>query len=39
VVGLGAGEPGALEVFDRSWIDDHDFDPWRALQGEARRRL
>ena len=35
-VGLGAGEPGALEVFDRPRIDDHDFDPRGALQGERQ---
>ena len=33
-VGLGAGQPGALKVFDRSWIDDHDLHPLGPLQGE-----
>jgi hypothetical protein len=34
-VGLGAGQPGAWEVFDRAWIDDHDFDPLGPVQGEC----
>jgi hypothetical protein len=31
-IGLGAGQSGTLEVFDRPWIDDHDFHPRGSLQ-------
>lgn len=33
-IGLGAGQAGTLEVFDRPRIDDHDFDAFGPLQGE-----
>ena len=35
-VGLGAGQPGALEVFDRPRIDDHDFHALGPVQGERQ---
>jgi hypothetical protein len=35
-IGLGAGEPGALEVLDGSRVHDHDLAPCRALQGERQ---
>jgi hypothetical protein len=35
-IGLGAGEPGALEVFDCPWIDDHHFHPRGFLQGQSQ---
>ena len=35
-IGLGPGQPGTLEIFDRPWIDDHDFDSRRALQRERQ---
>lgn len=36
LVGLGAGQPGTLEVFDRPWIDDHHFDALGPLEGERQ---
>jgi hypothetical protein len=36
LVGLGAGQPGALEVFDRARIDDHHCDVPGAVQGEGQ---
>ncbi len=35
-IGLGAGQSGALEVFARPWIDDHDGDAFGPLQGEGQ---
>jgi hypothetical protein len=35
-IGLGAGEPGALEVFNGPRIDDHDLDPRGALQSQRQ---
>ena len=35
-IGLGSGQPGALEVFDRPRIDDHHFDAPGPLQGQSQ---
>jgi hypothetical protein len=35
-IGLGPGQPGALEVLDGSGIDDHDLDAFRPVQSERQ---
>lgn len=38
-VGFGAGQPGALEVFDRPWIDAMTSTRAARCEASARRRL